>query len=54
MKEQSARSSLAGTAGEGVEQRCALQVQHGARALTYRRGERADASNIPTSCQGLG
>ena len=28
---------------------------HGARALTCRRGERADESNIPTRwCQGLG
>ena len=42
-------------AGDGVEQRCAFRVQHGARALTCRRGERADESNIQTRwCQGLG
>ena len=34
MTEQSARLWLARTDGEGPEQRCALRVQHGARALT--------------------
>ena len=32
-----------------MEQRCALRVQHGARALPCRSGERADKSNIPNT-----